>query len=45
MAMQLLVSAVGIAAMTATAALLFWYKAIDGGRRRPPDADIAGGDV
>ncbi len=45
MAMQLLVSAVGIAAMTATAALLFWYRAIDGGRRRPPDADIAGGDV
>jgi hypothetical protein len=45
MAMQLLVSAVGIAVMAATAALLGWYKAMEGKRRRPPDADIAGGDV
>jgi hypothetical protein len=45
MAMQLLVSAVGIAVMVATAAIIGWYKAMDGSRRRPPDADIAGGDV
>jgi hypothetical protein len=43
LAMQLFISAAGIVAMTATAALLRWYKEI--GPRRTPDADIAGGEV
>ncbi len=48
--MQILVSAVGILIMIATAELLAWYKSIEG--RKPvaplaksPDADLAGGDV
>jgi hypothetical protein len=45
-AMQLLVSILGIALMSATAALLTWYKVIEGrgaGARQRVDADIAGG--
>ena len=47
--MQILISAIGIALMTATAALITWYKTME--KRDPapqqqlPDADIAGGDV
>jgi hypothetical protein len=42
--MQVLVSAAGIAAMIAMAALLTWYRSMEGrGRRASADADIAGG--
>jgi hypothetical protein len=48
--MQILVSVLGIAAMVATAALITWYKDVEGrgsGARRkpPPDADLAGGEA
>jgi hypothetical protein len=47
--MQVLVSALGIAAMFATAALISWYKEIEGrsprSRPKTPDADLAGGEV
>ena len=46
--MQVLISALGIAIMVATAALITWYKTIEGrgsGPRRPPDADLAGGQA
>ncbi len=42
MATQFAISAVGILLMTATAALLGWYKDV-GARARVADADIAGG--
>ena len=36
-------------AMVATAALISWYKAVEGRGsgtpKRPPDADLAGGEV
>jgi hypothetical protein len=44
MATQIVVSAAGILLMTATAALLSWYKNI-GARARIGDADIAGGEA
>jgi hypothetical protein len=44
---QVLVSALGIAVMFAAAALISWYKNIEGrspgSRSKPPDADLAGG--
>ena len=47
-AMQVLVSALGIVAMVATAALITWYKNVEG-RRTPrqatPNADLAGGEA
>jgi hypothetical protein len=46
--MQILISALGIAIMVATAALITWYKTVEGrgaGPRRPPDADLAGGQA
>jgi hypothetical protein len=47
--MQLLLSAIGITVMTATAALITWYKAMDkqapGPRQQQLDADIAGGQA
>ena len=48
-AMQVLVSMLGIAIMTATAALIRWYQVMEGrgrgARERLADADIAGGEV
>jgi hypothetical protein len=45
--MQVLVSALGIAIMFATAALISWYKSIEGRsagpRAKPPDTGLAGG--
>ena len=42
-------SAIGIVLMTATAALITWYKTMEkrgpASRQQPSDADIAGGDV
>jgi hypothetical protein len=47
--MQIAVSLFGIAAMVATAALITWYKKIEGrspgSRSSPPDADLAGGEA
>jgi hypothetical protein len=46
--MQVLVSALGIAIMFATAALISWYKSIErssGPRAKPPDTGLAGGQV
>jgi hypothetical protein len=45
--MQVTLSALGIAVMVATAALISWYKFIEGlsPRSRPPDATLAGGGV
>jgi hypothetical protein len=44
---QVLVSALGVAIMVAAAALISWYKDIEGrspgSRSKPPDADLAGG--
>jgi hypothetical protein len=45
MAAQILVSAAGILIMTATAAVLAWYKDLRASRPPPPDADIAGGET
>jgi len=46
---QVLVSAAGIAIMWAAAALISWYKKIEGrspgSRSKPPDADLAGGEA
>jgi hypothetical protein len=46
---QVLVSALGVAIMVATAALISWYKRIEGrspgSRSKPPDADLAGGEA
>ena len=47
-AMQILVSALGIAAMVATAALITWYKNVEGRkapRQATPNADLAGGEA
>jgi hypothetical protein len=48
-AMQVLVSALGIVAMVATAALITWYKKVEGrkpgSRPTPPNADLAGGEA
>jgi hypothetical protein len=46
--MQILVSLAGIGIMCGVAALISWYEMIErryGAQERPPDADIAGGDV
>jgi hypothetical protein len=45
--MQIVVSAFGIAAMIATAALISWYKKIEGRGSGPrsPNADLAGGEA
>jgi hypothetical protein len=47
--MQVAVSALGIAIMCATAAMISWYKSIEGrspgSRSKPPDADLAGGEA
>jgi hypothetical protein len=47
--MQVVISALGIVAMIATAALITWYKNLEGrspgSRTRPPDADLAGGEA
>jgi hypothetical protein len=49
MAMQIVVSALGILIMIATAALITWYKDVEGrspgSRRKQPDADLAGGEA
>jgi hypothetical protein len=46
---QVLVGAAGIATMSATAALISWYKSIEGrgsaSRSKPPNADLAGGEA
>jgi hypothetical protein len=46
---QVLVSAAGIAIMVAAAAMIAWYKKIEGrspgSRSKPPDADLAGGEA
>jgi len=47
-AMQVLVSALGIVIMVATAALITWYKNVEGrthGPRQTPNADLAGGEA
>ncbi len=48
-AMQILVSAAGIAAMITAAGLITWYNQIEGrspgSRSKPPDADLAGGEA
>jgi hypothetical protein len=46
--MQVLISAVGVVAMIATAALISWYKRAEGRsptRSKPPNADLAGGEA
>jgi hypothetical protein len=48
-AMQFLLSALGILIMIATAALITWYKGVEGRspgtRQKQPDADLAGGEA
>jgi hypothetical protein len=47
--MQVVISLLGIIAMIATAALIRWYKDLEGrspgSRSEPPDADLAGGEA
>jgi hypothetical protein len=47
--MQALISLLGILVMVAAAALITWYKRIEGrspnSRSKPPDADLAGGEA
>ena len=47
--MQVVISLLGIIAMIATAALISWYKGLEGRspgpRTKPPDADLAGGEA
>ena len=47
--MQVAVSAVGIAIMVATAALISWYRVVEGRspgpKQRPPGANLAGGEA
>ena len=47
--MQVVISLLGIVAMIATAALVTWYKNLEGrspgSRTKPPDADLAGGEA
>jgi hypothetical protein len=47
--MQVMISLLGVAAMIATAALITWYKNLEGRspgpRSRSPDADLAGGEA
>lgn len=48
-AVQVLVSVLGIAVMIGVAALISWYKDVEGrgsgARSKPPDADLAGGEA
>jgi hypothetical protein len=47
-AMQVLVGVSGIVAMVATAALITWYKNLEGRktpRQTTPNADLAGGEA
>ena len=48
-AMQVLMSMAGILIMTGTATLISWYKRVEGRGsgtpKRPPDADLAGGEA
>jgi hypothetical protein len=47
--MQIVVSALGIVVMVATAALITWYKKVEerthGPRKAAPNADLAGGEA
>jgi hypothetical protein len=47
--MQVVISVFGIAAMIATAALITWYKDLEGrspgSRAKSPNADLAGGEA
>jgi hypothetical protein len=47
--MQALISALGILIMIAAAALIAWYKRLEGrrpgSRSKPPNADLAGGEA
>jgi hypothetical protein len=46
--MQIVISMVGILTMVATAALIAWYKKVEGrgsAPKRTPDADLAGGEA
>src|SRR5262249_46504395 len=47
--MQIVMSVVGIVIMVATAALISWYKQMESRGaatpKRPPDADLAGGEA
>ena len=47
--MQIVISMVGILIMVGTAALISWYKKVEGrggsAPKRPPDADLAGGEA
>jgi hypothetical protein len=47
--MQFVLSALGILIMIATGALISWYKRMEGRGggtpKRPPDADLAGGEA
>jgi hypothetical protein len=47
--MQVLISVLGILVMVGTAALIKWYKDLEGrspgARRKTPDADLAGGEA
>jgi hypothetical protein len=47
LAAQVAVSILGVVIMVAAAALMTWYKKIEGQKagRRPPDADLAGGEA
>jgi hypothetical protein len=47
--MQVVISVLGILAMTSTAVLITWYKRLEGrspgSRQKPSDADLAGGEA
>jgi hypothetical protein len=47
--MQVALSVIGIMLMVATAWLISWYKRVEGRGattpKRPPDADLAGGEA
>jgi hypothetical protein len=47
--MQVTISLLGIVVMIATAALISWYKELEGrspgSRSKPPNADLAGGEA
>jgi hypothetical protein len=46
--MQIMISLVGILIMVGTAALISWYKKVEGrgsAPKRTPDADLAGGEA
>jgi hypothetical protein len=47
--MQVVISLLGIVAMIGTAALVTWYKSLEGrgpgSRKKPPDADVAGAEA